>query len=123
MHIEVHTTKLEPNACEGILVEYSTNSNGFRIYSPETRRVVESRNVGSLDTPSRLLVKLAVTKTTRLSTSTTQKSILGGLRDYKWKMNFSIIIPSEHINIDELAVNITKLEQLLVRIRDNTVQE
>lgn len=36
---------------------YRTNSNGFRIYNRETRREVERRIVGFLDTPSRLLAK------------------------------------------------------------------
>ena len=50
-----HTKKLCVRAVEGRLVGYSSKSKSYRIYSPVTRQIVESRNVVFIETASQLL--------------------------------------------------------------------
>ena len=45
VHIETHKSKLDQRAWEGKLVGYSHNSRAYRIYNPQTRKIVSSRNV------------------------------------------------------------------------------
>ena len=45
VHVETHKAKLDERAWEGKLVGYSPNSRAYRIYNPETRKIVTSRNV------------------------------------------------------------------------------
>ena len=52
VHIETYSKKLELNAVEGRLVGYNNNSKSFRVYNPATRRIMESRNVIFIETPS-----------------------------------------------------------------------
>ena len=48
--------KLEHVSWEGMVGGFSeTESNSYRIWNPETRRVVESRNVVFIETPPNLL--------------------------------------------------------------------
>ena len=54
VHIETYSKKLELKAVEGRLVGYSNNSKSYRVYNPATRRIMESRNVNFIETPSRL---------------------------------------------------------------------
>ena len=70
MRIETYSEKLElkavegqgggrarrwkGKAVEGQLVGYSNNSKGYRVYNPDARRILESRNVIFIETPSRL---------------------------------------------------------------------
>ena len=55
VHIEMHSQKLELKTVEGRLVGYSNNSKSYRVYDPVIRRIMESRNVIFIETPSRLL--------------------------------------------------------------------
>ena len=52
MHVETQTKKLDNKAWEGRLVGCIGNSKSFRIYNPATRKVLESRNVIFIQTPS-----------------------------------------------------------------------
>ena len=45
---------LELKAVEGRLVGYSNNSKSYLVYNPVTRRIMESRNVIFIETPSYL---------------------------------------------------------------------
>ena len=54
VHIETYSTSLELKAVEGRLVGYSNNSKSHRAYNPATRRIMESRSVIFIETPSRL---------------------------------------------------------------------
>ena len=56
VHIETYTKKLELKAVEGHLVGYSSNSKSCHVYNPAIRRIMESRNVIFIRTPSRLLL-------------------------------------------------------------------
>ena len=51
-HLEGHSENLELKAVERLLVGYTTNSKGFRFYRPVIRRIMESRNVLFIGTPS-----------------------------------------------------------------------
>ena len=51
VHVEGHTTKLQPRAWEGVLVGYDNDSPTFRIYNRTTGRVTSSRNVTFIETP------------------------------------------------------------------------
>ena len=52
VHVETHTKNLDHRAWEGRLVGYSMDSTSFRVYSPATWSVRESRNVICIETPS-----------------------------------------------------------------------
>ena len=54
VHIETFSKKLELKVVEGRLVGYRNNSKSYRVYNPVTRRIMESRNVIFIETPSRL---------------------------------------------------------------------
>ena len=54
VHVETYSKKLEHKAVEGRLVGYSNDSNSYRVYNPATRRIMDSRNVVFIETPSRL---------------------------------------------------------------------
>ena len=51
IYVETHTKKLNVRVVKGRLV---SNSKGYRIYSLVTRRIAESGNAVSIETPSRL---------------------------------------------------------------------
>ena len=54
VYMETYFKTLELTAVEGRLVGYSNSSKSYRVYNSATRRVVESRNVFLIETPSRL---------------------------------------------------------------------
>ena len=54
MHIETYSKTLELKAVERRLIGYSNNSKSYRVYNPAPRRIMESRNVIFIETPSRL---------------------------------------------------------------------
>ena len=49
--IETNTTKLDDKDLEGKLCGLSQDSRAYRMYNPETRAVVERRNVTFLESP------------------------------------------------------------------------
>ena len=51
--IDTYFKKLQLKAMEGRLVGYSNNSKSYRAYNPVTGRIMESRNVIFMETPSR----------------------------------------------------------------------
>ena len=53
VHVETYSKNLELKAVEGRRVGYNNNSKSYRVYNPGTRRIVESRNVIFIETPSR----------------------------------------------------------------------
>ena len=55
VHVEGHTTKLQPKAWEGVLVGYNNDSPSFRVYNRETKRITSSRNVTVIDEPQVVL--------------------------------------------------------------------
>ena len=82
VHIETYSKKLELKAVEGRLVGYSNNSKSYRVYNPATRRIMESRNVIFIETPSclfrpprkklrRRLIRHATAWTTTTTSQTT----------------------------------------------------
>ena len=54
VHIETYSKKIEVQVVEGRLVAYSNNSKSYRVYNSTNRRIIESRNVIFIETPSRL---------------------------------------------------------------------
>ena len=54
VHTETYSKKLELKAVEGRPVGYSNNKS-YRVYSPVTRHIMESRNVIFIEPPSRVL--------------------------------------------------------------------
>ena len=73
IHIEMHTKKLEDKSWEGRLCGYSQETKTYRIYNAKTNKVVESRNVVFIETPSKL-VSLPTTSRTTSTRSTTSAS-------------------------------------------------
>ncbi len=63
VHVEGHTTKLQPKAWEGVLVGYNNDSPTFRVYDRRTGRVTSSRNVTFIETPPAVLPIAADTST------------------------------------------------------------
>ena len=55
VHVETHTKKLEDRSWEGRLCGYSRDTKAYRIYHAKTNKVVESRNVVFMETPSKLV--------------------------------------------------------------------
>lgn len=55
VHIETHTKKLEDRSWEGRFCGYSQDTKAYRIYNPATHKVVESRNVVFIETPSKVV--------------------------------------------------------------------
>ena len=55
VHVEGHTTKLQPKAWEGVLVGYNNNSPSFRVYNRETTRITSYRNVTFIEEPQVVL--------------------------------------------------------------------
>eukprot|EP00752_Nemacystus_decipiens_P005704 g5162.t1 len=55
VHVEGHTTKLQPQAWEGVLVGYDNDSPTFRIYNRTTGRITSSRNVTFIESPPAIL--------------------------------------------------------------------
>eukprot|EP00752_Nemacystus_decipiens_P017171 g15384.t1 len=55
VHVEGHTTKLQPKAWEGVLVGYNNDSPTFRIYDRATGRITSSRNVTFIESPPAVL--------------------------------------------------------------------
>ena len=55
VRIETYSKTFELKVVEGRLVEYRNNRKSYRVYNPATRRIMESRNVIFIETPSRLL--------------------------------------------------------------------
>lgn len=55
VHVEGHTTKLQPKAWEGVLVGYNDDSPTFRVYNRETKRLASSRNVIFIEEPQAVL--------------------------------------------------------------------
>ena len=56
VHIETYTQKLGNEAWEGRLCGYSEESTAYPVYNPETRKVVESRNVVFFETPPHIVL-------------------------------------------------------------------
>ena len=55
VHIK-DTKKMEPKSREGMLCGFSENEAlSYRVWNPKTRRVVESKNVTFIETPSHLI--------------------------------------------------------------------
>ena len=54
VHIETDSKTFELKTVEKRLVGYSNNSKSYRVYNPATRRIMESRNIIFIETPSRL---------------------------------------------------------------------
>ena len=54
VHIESYSKKLELKAVKGRPAGYSNSSKNYHVYNPETRRIMQSRNVIFIDTPKRL---------------------------------------------------------------------
>lgn len=52
IHVDTHTTQLQERFWEGRIVGYSWNSETYRIYNPEMRRVLESWNMDFSETPA-----------------------------------------------------------------------
>ena len=55
IHAEGHTTKLQPEAWEGVLVRYNNGSPSIRVYIRETRHISSSRNVTFIEEPQVVL--------------------------------------------------------------------
>eukprot|EP00903_Cladosiphon_okamuranus_P021709 g19958.t1 len=51
VHVEGHTTKLQPRAREGVLVGYDNDSPTFCIYNRTTGHITSSRNVTFIESP------------------------------------------------------------------------
>ena len=54
VHIETDSKTFKLKTVEKRLVGYSNNSKSYRVYNPATRRIMESRNIIFIETPSRL---------------------------------------------------------------------
>ena len=64
VRIETYTKRLGDKAWEGRLCGYSQESKAYRIYNPETRKVVESRNVVFIETPPHKFHRLTTSAST-----------------------------------------------------------
>ena len=128
VHIETYSKHLEVKAAEGPLVGHSNNSKSCREYNPATRRIMESRNVALIETPSRLFpTPLDVT-----SKQTNPPS--NGLSDYNYSTDDDFLLDlRDHTSVleslpgasaDDIAVgelsNNPPVAELLERISEIT---
>ena len=111
VHIK-NAKKLEPKSWEGMLCGFSEDEAlSYRVWNPKTRRVVESRNVMSIETPPHL-----VPQSTRLSLLrelppaelvdeyASTDDLLRDARDYTSVLDFNTNIQAEHANADIEAI-------------------
>ena len=119
--------KLEPKSWEGMLCGFSEDEAlYYRVWNPNTRRVVESRNVTFIETPPR-----TIPQPTRLSPlrelppaelvddSVSTDDLLRDARDYTAVLDFNVNIPAEHANVDSVDGG-PGMESILEQIRDVT---
>lgn len=82
-----------------------------------------SRNERLLRMHSRLLVEPGFKAEDKVvDVKNSESGFLRNLLASMGKMDFNMTSPSRHFNIYELAVVISKLQQLLIRTRDPTIQ-
>ena len=102
--------KLEPKSWKGMLCGFSEDEPlSYRVWNPKTRRVVESRNVTFIETPSHF-----IPQPTRLSplrelppaelvdAYASADDLLRDARDYTAVLYFNVNIPAEHANADSV---------------------
>lgn len=93
---------------------YSINSNTYLVYNPATRRIMESRNVIFIDTPSRLLPPPLEENLPQSLPSgsgmddhnyTTDDGFLRDLRDYTSLLEPLPDASADHITMGGLSAN------------------
>ena len=128
MHIETYPKKLELGAAEGQLAGYSNNSESYRVHNPATRRIMESRNVISIEMPSRLFPpSLEETSQQIISPSNgmdnhnyiTDDDFLRDLRDYLFVLEPLPAASADHITVGGFSDNLPVAE-LFERISEIT---
>ena len=128
VHIETYSKNLELKAVEGRLVGYSNNSKSYRVYNPATRRIMESRNVVFIETPSRLFSP-PLEETSRQTNPpsngmndhnySTDNDFLLDLRDYASVLESLPGASADHIAVGGLSNN-PPVAELLERISEIT---
>ena len=127
VHIQTHTKKLEDRSWEGRLCGYSQDTKAYRIYNAKTNKVVESRNVVFIETPSKL-----VSQPTNepdninenigiLSFLDVQKGhgMLRDVRDYTSRIDFNNDVTYDH-TIPIMQPGDLAIAEILTRIRGLT---
>ena len=122
--------KLESKSWEGMLCGFSEDEAlSYRVWNPETRKAVESRNVTFVETPPHLtpqptrlspLRELSLTKLVDDYAST--EDLLRDARDYAAVLDFNVNIPAEHANADSVDGS-PGIEPILEHIRDVTKKD
>ena len=128
VHIETYSKNLELKAVEGRLVGYSNNSKSYRVYNPATRRVMQSRSVVFIETPSRLFPPPLEESSPQINPPnngmsdhnySTDDDFLRDLRDYTSVLESLLGASADHITVGELSNN-PPVAELLERISEIT---
>ena len=126
VHIKTYTKELELKATKGQLVGYSNNSKSYHVYNLATRRIVESRNVIFIETPSRLLPTPSYKTSPQLlrwevdsHSYITDNNFLRDIRNLTSVLNPLPSAPTDHITADGLSTN-PQGDELLDRISNIT---
>ena len=119
--------KLEPKSWKGMPCSFSEDEAlSFWVWNPKPRRVVKSRNVTFIETPSHL-----IPQPTRLSPLqalppaelvdhyASTDDLLRDARDYTAVLDFNVNIPVEHANADSVDGSLG-METILEQMRDVT---
>ena len=117
--------KLEPKPWEGMLYGFSEDEALFyRVWNPNSRRVVESRNATSIKTPPHLIPQLKRLSPLReippselVDDYASTDDLLRDARDYTAVLDFNVNIPAKHASADSVDGG-PGMEPILEQIRD-----
>ena len=102
--------KLEPKPWEEMLCSFSEDEAlSYRVWNPKTRRVVESRSVTFIETPSypipqptRAFPLRELPPTELVDDYASTDDLLRVARDYTAVLDFNVNIPADHANADSV---------------------
>ena len=126
VHIK-DTKNLEPKSWEGMLCGFSEDEAlSYRVWNPETRRVVDSRTVTFIETPPHLSPQPTQLSPLRelppaelVDDYASTDDLLRDARDYTAVLDFNVNIPGEHANAESVDGG-PGMEPILEQIRDVT---
>ena len=119
--------KLDPKSWEEMLSGFSENEAlSYRVWNPKTRRLVESRNVKSIDTPPHLIPQPRQLSPLRelppaelVDDYASTDDLLRDAREYTVVLDFNVNIQAKHADVDSVDGG-PGLELILEQIRDVT---